>query len=401
MRITKKEARQFLLRYQNLWPPRQLDAKRDIEDLIQRLGCIQYDPLNKAGRNADLVLQSRCRGYREEDLSGLLYNERKLVDGWDKNMAIWHVDDWPFFKRRRQHAVNHYAGRKDELDHAWQLILTTIEKKGPISSIDLKLEEKIDWSWAPTNLSRAGLESLYHMGRLIVHSKKGTRKIYDRIEKHLPGHLLSQADPNQEDAAYFDWYVKRRIGSVGLLWNKPGDAWLGIRDFNSDIRNRAVDRLVAENQLAPITIDGVAATFYTHPGNENLFNGHKGKKGAALIAPLDNLLWDRKLVSELFDFMYKWEVYTPRAQRKYGYYVLPVLFGDTFVARVEPVMDRKTHTLVIHNWWWEDDVKFTKGLFHELTRCFREFMKFCGADTLVVDPGANRYKMEWLQEITG
>ncbi len=75
-----------------------------------------------------------------------------------------------------------------------------------------------------------------------------------------------------------------------------------------------------------------------------------------LMAPLDNLLWERRMLKALFDFEYTWEVYVPADKRRYGYYVLPVLAGDRFIARCEPVMDRKRQALVLKNWWWEPGV---------------------------------------------
>ena len=90
---------------------------------------------------------------------------------------------------------------------------------------------------------------------------------------------------------------------------------------------------------------------------------------AAFIGPLDNLIWDRDLIRWLFDFDYTWEVYKPAAQRKYGHYVLPVLYGDRFIARVEPIFDRKARVLTIVNWWWEAGVTPDDALVAALAEC--------------------------------
>jgi uncharacterized protein YcaQ len=100
---------------------------------------------------------------------------------------------------------------------------------------------------------------------------------------------------------------------------------------------------------------------------------------AAFIGPLDNLIWDRDLVRWLFDFDYTWEIYKPAVQRKYGHYVLPVLYGDRFVARVEPIYDRKARVLTIANWWWEADVRPGDALGSALTGCLRAFKGYLGA----------------------
>ena len=97
---------------------------------------------------------------------------------------------------------------------------------------------------------------------------------------------------------------------------------------------------------------------------------------AVILAHLYNLLWDRRLVKELFDFDYIWEVYKPVAERRYGYYVLPILYGDRFIARFEPGRDKKSGALLIKNWWWEDSVNPSKKMQSELRRCFECFLDF-------------------------
>jgi uncharacterized protein YcaQ len=108
IKISKKQARQFLLSYQGLMPPRQLKGKKDIYQYINKVGCIQFDPLDQVGYNPHLVLQSRVRDYRTDMLYDLLYCERKLVDDWDKNMSIYSSIDWPYFSRYRKNNYEKY-----------------------------------------------------------------------------------------------------------------------------------------------------------------------------------------------------------------------------------------------------------------------------------------------------
>jgi uncharacterized protein YcaQ len=109
---------------------------------------------------------------------------------------------------------------------------------------------------------------------------------------------------------------------------------------------------------------------------------------ASIIAPLDNLIWDRRFIEALFDFSYVWEVYKPVAQREYGYYVLPVLYGDRFVARFEPGRDKKREALTIQNWWWEKGVTPSLEMQAALMDCFRLFTTYLGRDKLWVDEDA-------------
>jgi uncharacterized protein YcaQ len=120
-------------------------------------------------------------------------------------------------------------------------------------------------------------------------------------------------------------------------------------------------------------------------------------KRAAIIAPLDNLLWDRELIGQLFNFKYRWEVYKPVAEREYGYYVLPVLYGDRFVTRFEPERDKKTGAFVIKNWWWEEEIEKTDEMFNALHDCFQRFSGYLGTDTIRVDKKlVKREGLDWL-----
>lgn len=118
---------------------------------------------------------------------------------------------------------------------------------------------------------------------------------------------------------------------------------------------------------------------------DKVLAGEKTPVRASVLAPLDNLLWDRRLVQELFAFDYRWEVYKPVTERQYGYYVLPVLYGDRFVARFEPGRDKKSRALVIKNWWWEPGVRRTKKLHLELQRCFQRFARYLGVERIQIE----------------
>jgi uncharacterized protein YcaQ len=103
---------------------------------------------------------------------------------------------------------------------------------------------------------------------------------------------------------------------------------------------------------------------------------------AAILGVLDNIMWDRDLLRWIFDFDYVWEVYKPVAQRKYGYYVLPVIYGDRFVARFDPAFDKKARELTIANWWWEEGIQPDEAMQAAIADCFREFMRYLDASRI-------------------
>lgn len=207
----------------------------------------------------------------------------------------------------------------------------------------------MDWSWAPTRAARAALESMYFWGELIIHHKVGTRKVYDFTKKYFPSELLSMPDPNITIEQYFEWKVKRRIGAVGLLWERSGDAWLGISWMKSKQRFDAFSRLKEKGEVIKVEVEKIKHPLYIRKEEVALLHEVLEKSDvepqASFIAPLDNLLWDRKLIKEIFGFEYVWEVYKPISERRYGYYVLPVLYGDRFVAALNQGLIKKLANL--------------------------------------------------------
>jgi uncharacterized protein YcaQ len=399
--LTKAQARLFILAHQNLWPPHSLESKADILDHVRRVGCIQFDPLNIVGRNPELVLQARVAGFRPAMLQELLYEDRKLVDALDKNMAIYCVEDWPYFRRRREGAKRYYGDSSRPATAILPQVRQAIEERGPLSSLDLDFDQTVDWSWSPTRVARAALESMYAWGELIVHHKVNTRKVYDFASRHIPEALLSAPDPNPTEEQFHNWYVLRRIGSIGLIWNRAGDAWLGMQRIKSKQRTAALARLLEKGQVMEVRVPDIEQSLYLRSEDratlERALDSDDLPPRAAILAPLDNLLWDRRFVEALFGFYYIWEVYKPVAERRYGYYVLPILYGDQFVARFEPGRDKESGAVMIKNWWWEPGVNQSEAMRADLRRCFQRFLGTLGTDDLRIDGKAvAQAGLDWL-----
>ena len=248
------------------------------------------------------------------------------------------------------------------------------------------------WSWGvPTRQGRAALEILHAMGELGIHHRSGTRRYFDLIERLLPAEVLACPDPNQTVEAYQDWHVLRRVGSLGLAGsNGTAECWLGILDLKANARRAALARLLEQGDVVAAEVEGVLGTCFLRtrdlPTLDAVGAGQPPAQSAAFLAPLDNLIWDRQMVRRLFGFGYKWEVYTPVEQRKHGYYVLPVLYGDRFVARLEPTFDKKTRELVIRDWWWEEGVEPDGAMEAALQECLCEFERFLGAGCCRIGP---------------
>lgn len=381
--LTNRQARKFMLLKQGLIGDYKFHNENGICDYIKQAGCIQFDPIDVCGRNADLVLQSRVAGYTKDMLYKLLYLDRKLIDYFDKNMSIIKLDDWKFFSRQRLGYMES-SRSKDVVNGIVENIRTVVKEKGFVCSRDLSFNEQVDWTWNATTLSRAALETLYFRGELILHHKKGNSKYYTFAKEHISNDILAEEDPNLTLEDHWKWRIIRRIGAVGLLWNKSSDAWLGIDGLKTAPRNKIFGELIKDGTLVKISIENIEDTFYCLSDDKYLIysvlSNLEFAKRTEFIAPLDNLLWDRSLINRIFNFKYKWEIYTPMNRREYGYYVLPVLFGDRFIGRIELVNDRKRRVLVVKNFWREDGILEFNTIKDEINACIDRFKTFNSCD---------------------
>ena len=326
---------------------------------MRRIGSVQYDPLNVVGRNPDLVFQSRVRDFTAGVLEDLLYKERFLVDAWDKEMSIYPSADWPCFSRIREartkgsHGTLKHRGQEEVLAYLPQ-IMEEVRKKGRLRSGDLKLGACKENRWGHRQVSGAALDYLYTSGELGVYGKKSAQKIYAPIENLLPEKLVNASDPFTADGDFIEWYFLRRIGGLGAYWPRSGPGWLGYFLSDSALRKKTLASLEEKKLIVPIEVPEISETFYMRRKDLPVLNEKSRYDGAArFLAPLDNMLWDRLMVKKVFDFEYTWEVYVPEAKRKYGYYVLPVLYRNSLVARFEPARQEKGRPLAVKNWWWE------------------------------------------------
>ncbi|BES65677.1 crosslink repair DNA glycosylase YcaQ family protein [Gottschalkiaceae bacterium SANA] len=362
--ITKKQARQFLLLKQGLYGSKKFHGKTGILEFVQQAACVQFDPIDVCGKNHELVLQSRVEGFEKSQVYDLLYKDRVLIDWFDKNMSICLREDWPYFSFQREWA---FTGKKSHqaIPQAMDEVIAYIKENGEVNSKDLSMQGKVDWYWGvPSSLARAVLDTLYDQGRLVISRKQNTRKYYDLPERHIQKEVLEAENPNRTRHEQWCWKVLRRIGGVGLLHANNSYAYIGIDGLKAKERGQVFTTLLEEKKIREIEVEDCKLPYYYLADDQALMNqviaGVEESDRLEFVAPLDNLIWDRKMIEELFDFSYKWEIYTPIVDRKFGYYVLPILLGDRFIGRIEIKRNRKKKKMEILNIWWEDKADHTK-----------------------------------------
>ena len=382
MKITNAQARRFLLCRHGLLGGHIFTNKSGIMSFISRVGCLQYDPVDICGRNTDIVLHSRVRNYKKTDLDALLYKERVLIDYFDKNLCILPIADFSAFLHEKLEGVTYAAAFEQRGGEAIKdmqtLVRQLITKHGHISAKEIDCKENINWDWGiPTSLARAALESMYFRGELIIHHKKGSIKSYAFTKDYVSAKILSAPLPYNSDKERNAWHVKRRIAAVGMMWNKASDAWIALK-LKAAERNDAFNELMVNGEIFEITVDGIKEPLYICESERELLEvtlqSEEDVPRAEFIAPLDSLMWDRKLIAAIFDFEYKWEIYTPQNKRKYGPYTLPLLYGNALIARVD--MARRDGQLIVNNIWTECGKAFHKEANLAFEDCVARFTKF-------------------------
>lgn len=386
--ISKEQAKRFILCKQGLLGKYRFIGKDGAYAYVRQTGCIQYDPVDVCGKNAELTLQSRVKNFSKSLLEDLLYKDRLLVDYCDKELSIWPREDWPYFARYRKRSIE--SGKQFEgIAELEEKAERWIREHGSVSSDTLPIEGMIYWHssmhWSghwhsESKAARSVLEQMYTDGTLLIHHKSGSRKYYDLADKYFGQELLNTADPFTEDEAFIRWRILRRIGAIGLLWNRRSDAWLGI-EMTAEQREKAFADLEESGKIAPVQVTGVRYPLYLLqedlPLLETVERGTADiKPRLEFLAPLDPMLWDRKLIEALWGFRYSWEIYTPPEKRKYGYYVLPILWGQDLIGRIEAAADHKADTLIIKNIWFEGGVRQTKKITEALKGGIKRLAKF-------------------------
>jgi uncharacterized protein len=409
--VSAAVARRFLVLRHLLAPPRALPPQPEsVLRVIDRIGSLQFDPLDIAGRNHDLTLLARIDGYRRESADHWLYEDRRLYETYNKSLQIVPVAELPLYRYTwdRMHA-RHEAGAFDEHAPLVEELLGRIRDMGTLLSRDVKARASIDWYWRPTNQVRAILEALAEVGRLGIARREGNLRVYDLAERLFPAEILAARRPVEEQQAHRLLSRYRANGLLGASGNQ--ELWVGGTGYAAD-RAAIRDRLVEEGRLVPVEVEGLRGErFIVAEDVEHLGEAERevaagsppnGREpGAVFLAPLDPLCWDRDLLRRLFGFDYIWEVYVPAAKRRWGYYVLPILYGDRIVGRIEPRLNRRADTLEVLGAWWEEgfDPLAEDGFNPALADALIAHREFGGLSKIAF-PRAARHK-PWVTAVRG
>ena len=358
-------------------------------DVLRKLGSIQFDPIAVAGHNHDLVLHARVADY-DPAWCDLLYERREIFEANNKGLSFVPTDEYAWFRGSLSLSAPHTLADNSEVADR---VLARIRADGPLSTLDFERERgpSTDWFGMPMNTVRAVLEAFSVTGVLGLARRDGNRRYYDLVERLLPAKVLARKVPLNEQIRHKLLSRYRAHGLLGVggggsgIFAGLGPAKPDPRWPNFPGRTALREELIADGELVPVEVENVRGKrFVVRDEAELLAAPPDPPPSVAFLPPFDPLVWDRPLLGSLFEFDYVWELFHPPQKRRWGWYVLPIVFGDRFVGRIEPRIDREAARVHVLALWWEEGFvpRRVDGFADAMREALRAYLQFARAETL-------------------
>lgn len=383
-----------------MWPGRRWKGKKGAASAIRTCEAVQLDPLTAVARSQDIVLHSRVLDYKPDYLYQVAYEDREFFD-YGSWLAMYPMSDLPYFryhmkKRAKDEYVKYHVpnGHKKVLNH----VRAELRKRGPLGNRDFDGKRVDGWSYRGRKESSVAMYDMWMSGELMIHHRDGFERVYDFRKNIAPKEFDYIA--TKTDAG--DFFVRKSVSFAGL--KREASLKTGLEDFmywkyTRDEIEKKTRRWKNTGMFTQVQVEGGRDTYLVLAEDVKVLNTlEEGKvpKGwspkdtttleeVTFLAPLD-IVSARGRAKKVFDFDYVWEVYKPEKDRRWGYYVLPILYGDNLVARLDPKLDRTTMTLEIKGFWYEDDAPIKDADFADaLAKGLLRFAKFTEAKQIKLD----------------
>ncbi len=396
--ITIEAARRYILGKQGLWPGRRWRGIEGTEQAIHAMEYLQLDPLHIIARSQDIALHSRVLDYTPGLWEDLAYQQRKFFD-WGGWLAVRPMDELPYWRvvmrRERDSDYGDSRIRRMALDYANAIdeMRTILRERGTVSNRDFKIATRTrTQSYRGRKDSALALYYLWRTGEVMTHHRENFERVYALTETVAPASLLRESD----EAATDRFLIKKDVSFSGL--SRPSRVAESFRGYDESDRatKKLLGAMVADGDLIEVQVEGWKKVYYALGSDAVVLSELSAGRvpqawmpvetttteEVVFLAPLDHVS-ARGRAKVLFGFDYVWEVYKPEHQRRFGYFTLPVLWGDRLVARFDSKLDRTTNTFVILGLWLEDEALGNDEAFAEaLAWGFARFVKFLGASKL-------------------
>ncbi len=391
--ISQQTARRFVLGRQGLWPGRRWKGKKETAQAIRTCEAVQLDPLNVAARSQDIVLHSRVLDYKPEYLYQVAYEERQFFDygGW---LAMYPMQELPYWRVHMERRSHDKYIEGFVLDHEplFEQVRAELRTRGPLGNRDFAGNRIGAWNYRGRKDTSLALYDMWLSGELMMHHRNGFDRVYDFRENVAP----KEFDYVATEQAAIEFFARKAVSFAGLKREgsmKSEWQYYLQRDFSKAEIESLLGRWKESGMFEQVQIEGGRETYLVLREDvavlESLEKGQVPRgwnpkdtttlEEVTFLSSLD-IVSARGRAKRLFDFDYVWEVYVPAGKRRWGYYVLPILYGDDLVARLDPKLDRTTMTLEIKGFWYEDDAPVKDFNFaNALAKGLIRFAKFVGA----------------------
>ena len=387
-------ARRFILGKQGLWPGRRWRSAAGTEQAMRAMEYLQLDPLQILARSHDIQLHSRVLDYAPGQWEEVTYQQRKFFD-WGGWLATRPMDELPYWRavmRRERDGDPDCDSRikKSGHDHAAAIdeMRAILRERGVVSNRDFTMATRTRTdSYRGRKDSALALYYLWRTGEVMTHHRDNFERAYALAEQVAPAQLLVESADTDR------FLIKKEVSFAGLSrLNRTGDAFQRGVPFSK--ARKLCEAMLADGDLIEVEVEGWKATHYAMASDAATLRELSAGRVPAAWAPLESTTTEevvflapldpvsaRGRARLLFDFDYVWEVYKPAHQRQYGYYTLPVLWGDRLVARFDSLFDRPSKSFLILGLWLEATTLGTDEPFADaLARGFARFATFLGAD---------------------
>jgi len=377
--MSLKQARRIVLASQGLLQKEAFGTGiQGVQQTINQLRYIQIDTISVVERAHHHVLSTRVPHYSPEMLHELQAKQKTVFEYWYHAAAYLPMEDYRFYRPTMEGLQ-----KKKPVDKKLRKgILQRIKTEGPLSSKDFDAPKGKKntgwWDWKP---AKRAMEMMFLSGELMIAERKGFQKVYDLTENCLPD-SINLTQPSDEARGYF--YIRKMLANLGVARAKDiCYARTMVKHSGLDVQtsiNSCLENLVESAEVLSFSIND--QIYYCLAKTLNESPKSVGRKHIRFLSPFDNLVINRDRLSDLFDFDYKLECYVPAAKRKFGYFVLPILFGGELIGRLDCKAERKSAVLIIHKLWLEKGVTINEKLVSALSLGLNEYKIQLGCNAL-------------------
>jgi len=382
--LTKSQARKIILHAAGLSRRAQFGKGREaVYKLIDHLGWIQVDTNYTVERAHHHVIATRVPDYKLEWLEELQADGR-VFEFFTSDSGYIPMHDFRFSLPVKEGFLSNRKPLTQAEINLMKKVLDRVAREGPLMVKDFendRMEASAGWwDWRP---SKMALERLFLDGRLMTTRTNNFQKVYDLPMNLIPDDIDMTMPTPEEFARHV---IRRELKSLGIAYAKEM-AWRA-RFVKNNLIKKELEMLVAEGEVCQVALEGLkTAPLY-------MLSSYKNKKirlsdDAFILSPFDALNVFRHRLKDFFDFDYQIECFVPQAKRKYGYFSLPVLVGDTFVARMDSKADRKQKVLIVHNLHFES-LKLSKPMIVKIIDAIKTFARFNQCQEVIIKKSNNK-----------